>query len=161
MLNQGEKWYTNTLYIHLRKALELKNKISKLTLILIFIGVSFGFKTQTSEFSFTDKYGNEITIANTKMIPELIDVKFLKSNLNGTHFTFKLKEDAELKFEYRIAEFVQINKLEYRLRILQKPKSDKAEDLIRYVGYSNYRMKLKKTKSGIKFQSVEFMYAEI
>jgi hypothetical protein len=145
----------------LRKTLELKNKISKLTLILILIGLSFGFKTQTSEFSFTDKYGNEITIENTEMIPELINVEFLKNNLNGTHFTFKLKEDSELKFEYRIAEFVRINKMEYRLRILQKPKSDKAEDIIRYVGYSNYRMKLKKTKSGIELHKVEFMYAEI
>jgi len=141
--------------------MELKNKKSKLTLILILIGVSFGFKTQTSEFSFTDKYGNEITIENTEMIPELIDVEFLKNNLNGTHFTFRLKEELELKFKYRIAEFVRINKMEYRLRILQSPKSDKVEDIIRYVGYSNYRMKLKKTKSGIELQKVEFMYSEI
>ncbi|MFI1742852.1 hypothetical protein [Thalassobellus sediminis] len=132
-----------------------------MTLILILIGVSFGLKAQTSEFSFTDKYGNEIKIENTKMIPELIDEEFLKNNLNGTHFTFKLKEDAELKFEYRIMEFVRISKMEYRIRILQKPKSDKAEDIIRYVGYSNYRMKLKKTKSGIELKKVEFMYAEI
>ena len=145
----------------MRKTLELKNKISKLTLILILIGVSFGFKNQTSEFSFIDKYGNEIIIQNTELIPELINAEFLKNNLNGTHFTFKLKEDSDLKFEYRIAEFVRINKTEYRLRILQKPKSDKSEDIIRYVGYSNYRMKLKKTKSGIELEKVEFMYAEI
>ena len=42
----------------------------------------------------------KITIENTEMIPELIDVEFLKNNLNGTHFTFKLKEDSELKFEH-------------------------------------------------------------
>lgn len=132
-----------------------------MTLILILIGASFGFNTQTSEFSFTDKYGNKITIENTEMIPELINVEFLKNNLNGTHFTFKLKEDSDLKFEYRIAEFVRINKMEYRLRILQKPKSDKIEDEIRYVGFSNYRMKLKKIKNGIELKSVKFMYAEI
>ena len=145
----------------MKETLELKNKISKLTLILILIGISFGFKSQTTEFSFTDKYGNEITIENTELIPELIDTEFLKNNLNGTHFTYKLKEDAELKFEYRIAEFVRLNELEYRLRILQKPKSDKIEDEIRYVGFSNYRINLEKNRNGIELKSVEFMYAEL
>ena len=58
--------------------------------------------------------GNQIVLVpDPRNIPELIDVEFLKNNLNVTHFTFKLKEDSELKFEYRIAEFVRINKMEY------------------------------------------------
>ena len=141
--------------------MELKNNISKLTLFLILIGVSFGFKTQTSEFSFTDKYGNEIIVENAELIPDLIDTEFLKNNLTGTHFTYEPNKTPKLKFEYRIEEFIRINKLNYRLRILQKPKSDKAEDIIRYIGRSNYRMKLKKTKNRIELKKVEFLYMEI
>lgn len=141
--------------------MKIKKKISKLVLILILISVSLSFKTQNSEYSFNDKYGNKITIENTEGIPKIIDLEFLKKNLNGTYFSFKLKEDSELKFEYRITEIIRINKLEYRLRILQNPKTDKLEDKIRYIGYSNYRMKLKKIDNGIELKKIEFMYAEL
>lgn len=141
--------------------MELKNKISKLILTLILIGVSFGFKTQPSKFSFTDKYGNELTIQNIELIPELIDTEFLKNNLNGRLFTFKRKEDAKLKFEYTISEFLRIDQMEYRLQILQKPKSGKQVDLTKNIGFSYYRMKLKQTKSGVELVKVEFMYAEL
>lgn len=131
----------------------------KRTFLLLFIGVSFGF--QSTEFSFTDAYGNEFTIESTKQIPKVIDTEFLKTNLNGTHFPFTPNANQKLKIRYTITEFEKLKQMEYQIRLRTAPKSDKIEDILMYLGVRYYRMKLKKTKSGIELEAVEFMYSEI
>ncbi len=139
-----------------------KNKSIKIVLIQLLLVVTFGFqKKQTDEFTFTDRYGNKISISDVKMVPKIIDTSFLKNNLSGRYFTFKLKEYADLKFSYTIAEFVRINEMEYRLRISQKPISDVPWDDMRYVGFSNYKLSLKKTENGMKIKNLKFMYTEL
>ncbi len=141
--------------------MKLKNKISTLISILILIGISGSFKYQTNEFSFTDKYGNVFIIQDKELIPDIIDPEFLKTNLNGTYFTFEPNEDSELTFEYTITSITRIKKFEYQLRVLQKPISNNPGNTLKHLGYSNYRMKLKKTKKGIALEKIEWMYSEM
>lgn len=141
--------------------MKLNSKISKLFLILILIGVSLEIEGQNNEFSFSDEVGNEITIEKTELIPELIDTDFLKNNINGNHFTINKNEKPTLKFEYTIEKITQINKTEFLIRVSQRPKSNKAEDILRYSGYTNYRMKIKETKNGIKLHYFQFLNTEI
>ena len=109
---------------------------------------------------FSDKYGNEFLINNVESIPNRLNSDFLKENLIGTYFVKNLTE-SEFRYKFNIIEIDRINRNNYRLRIMIIPQTDNIREILKYQGLSNYKLKIKTSKSGIEFRNIEFMYGEI
>lgn len=64
----------------------------RLALLLVFTVHSGWTQTTNSNFSFTDIYGNNITVTNADKLPAQLDTTFFKLNLTGLHFDKTLIE---------------------------------------------------------------------
>ncbi len=135
---------------------------TKKILLLILVGflLAFGI-VKNSDFNYSDQNGNDFVIKEYANIPKIIDTTFLKNNMNGMHFENDSKKNAKTKFKYVVEKFEKINKLEYKMRIFQSPLSKKIEDIIRFQGFSVYKISLEKTKTEVKLVSIKYMFSEI
>jgi len=126
----------------------------------MFIALSFGFQSvDNSLIEFTDEYGNEFNISSSESVFETLTVEFLKENLNGTYF---VKNLAESECDYNIGiEIYKINRNNYRLRLMVIPETDNVREILKYQGFSNYKLKIKRKRKLIELESIEFMYGEI
>ena len=126
----------------------------------MFIALSFGFQSvDNTLIEFTDEYGNEFNISSSESVFQNLTAEFLKENLNGTYF---VKNLAESECDYNIGiEIYKINRNNYRLRLMVIPETDNVREILKYQGFSNYKLKIKRKRKLIELESIEFMYGEI
>ncbi len=128
---------------------------------LLIIVVVFSFSATAQEsLKFTDKFGNDFFFNSEILIPKHLTVDFLKANLNGSHFIRDI-EKTGINYTFNIYEVERINRTNYRLRIAANPKRGGIAEILKLLGYSNYKLKISMNKKVIKFESIEFMYGEI
>lgn len=126
--------------------------------IIIIIGILFGFDNlQSQTQNFYDDYGNKFIINDVATIPNRINYDFLKDNLTGAYFIEDI-EKTEIRYTFNILEIHSINKNNFRLGMIIIPQTDNVEEILKHMGYSNYKLKKRNNKREI---SIEFLYGEI
>ncbi|WP_289024542.1 hypothetical protein [uncultured Salegentibacter sp.] len=132
-----------------------------MTIGILLIGILFGFQiAENDTLKFSDNYGNEFLINDDKSIPNRLNFDFLKDNLNGTYFIENISE-SEFRYKFNIIEIERLNRNNYRLRIMIIPQTDNLREILKYQGFLNYKLKIKKSNGGIELRNIEFMYGEV
>jgi hypothetical protein len=133
-----------------------------LTLFLVLIVHSGWTQTTNNNFSYTDIYGNNITVLNEDKLPYQLDTTFFKLNLTGLYFDSTLTEKT-LRYDYTLSDIKRTkekNEVEFTLTI--NPHNKEIEDVLKHLGGpSHYKMTLKKENNKLLIDKVEFMYGEI
>lgn len=138
-------------------------KLNYILIIFLALIVHPG-RTQTinSSFSYTDIYGNNITIVNPDKIPAKLDTILFKLNLTGLHFNKALTEK-DIRYDYTISIIRQtkrINTIEFTLTTA--PHTEEMEEILKYLGgKSHYKMTIKTENNQFHIDTVELMYKEI
>lgn len=118
-------------------------------------------KNTNTDFSYSDAYGNKITIENIQNLPDPLDTNFFKSNLNSSDFNKKLSETT-LRCDIIIVAIRTIKKKKkFELRITTVPKTKDIQEILKYQGCSLYRMIIKKINNNLKIERLDFLQAEI
>lgn len=134
--------------------------IAKISIGIMFISFSFGFQSVDENLvEFTDKYGNEFKISGSESVFKNLNYEFLEENVNGTYF---VKNMAESEYDYILSITIhKINRNNYRLRLMIIPKTQNVREIMKYQGFSNYKLKIMRKRKAIELESIEFMYGEI
>lgn len=134
--------------------------IAKISIGIMFITFSFGFQSVDENLvEFTDKYGNEFKISGSESVFKNLNYEFLEENINGTYF---VKNMAESEYDYILSITIhKINRNNYRLRLMIIPKTQNVREIMKYQGFSNYKLKIMRKRKAIELESIEFMYGEI
>lgn len=115
-----------------------------------------------SELSFTDSFGNEFIIKDSKYLTREIDFKFLKKNLNTNHF---FKSFTQKTYIYKF-NFLEIhkkrNKYKLKVQIIPQTKDVKNfEEILKHMDPSYYILETRKSNGILEIKSVEFINGEI
>ncbi len=133
-----------------------------LTLFLVLIVHSGWTQTTNSNFSYTDIYGNNITVINADKLPAQLDTTFFKLNLTGLDFDRTLPEKT-IRYDYTLSDIKRTkkkNEVEFTLTIV--PHTEEIEEVLKHLGGpSHYKMTCKKESNKLRIDIVEFMNGEI
>lgn len=136
-------------------------KIPKLILSIFLFGICFGFNSkQITDIEFTDEFGNNFTIPASEEIPKPLSINFLINNLDGTYFKTQPFIKG-LRFDYNLSEFEKVNRNNFKFRVDQNPRTDDIKIKLGFMGARYYKIKIKRTDSGIKLVKVEYLYSII
>ena len=117
--------------------------------------------TEPKKFSYTDKFGNTISIENIDKLPRHLDTTFFKSNLTGFHFIPK-ETDSTTRFFYTIMNIRTIKRnKEYEIRVFISPNSDNSSIFLKYNTCTFYSMKIKNVNHKITIEKVAALRTEI
>jgi len=133
-----------------------------LTSFLVLIVHSGWTQTTNSNFSYTDIYGNNITVINVDKLPAHLDTTFFKLNLTGVYFGRTITERT-LRYDYTLSDIKRTkkkNEVEFTLIIV--PHTKEIEEVLKHLGGpSHYKMTLKRKNNKLRIDKVEFTYGEI
>jgi hypothetical protein len=133
-----------------------------LSLFLVLIVHSGWTQTTSSNFSYTDIYGNNITVLNEGKLPAKLDTTFFKLNLTGLYFDRTLTEST-LRYDYILSDIKRTkkkNEVEFNLTIV--PHTKEIEEVLKHLGGRRHlKMTLNRENKKLRIDKVEFMYGEI
>lgn len=122
----------------------------------------FFLLTFASELNYTDSFGNEFIIKNSKCLTKEIDFKFLKENLNTSHFIKNFTKKTYI-YKFKILE-IQSKKNKYRLKVETIPQTKDVkniEEIFRHMNPSYYMLETSKSNGILEIKSVEFINGEM
>ena len=132
-----------------------------MTLFIVLIVHSGWTQTTNSNFSYTDIYGNKITVINEDKLPVQLDTTFFKLNLTGLYFDRTLTEKT-IRYDYTLSDIKRTKKNEVEFTLTIVPHTKEIEVVLKHLGGpSHYKMTLKKEYNKLRIDKVEFMYGEI
>lgn len=138
------------------------NLIYLLTLFFVLAANAGLAQTKSANFSYTDIYGNNITVANYDKLPAPFDTTFFKLNLTGLYFNKNLTEKS-IRFDYTISDLKwtkKKNEVEFSLRTI--PDTKEIEEILKYLGEPNhYSMNVSIEEHKLRIDKVKFLYGEI
>ncbi len=133
-----------------------------LTLFFVLAANAGLAQTKSANFSYTDIYGNNITVANYDKLPAPFDTTFFKLNLTGLYFNKNLTEKS-IRFDYTISDLKwtkKKNEVEFSLRTI--PDTKEIEEILKYLGEPNhYSMNVSIEEHKLRIDKVKFLYGEI
>ncbi|WP_396193044.1 hypothetical protein [Flavobacterium sp.] len=114
------------------------------------------------ELNFTDSFGNEFFIKDSKHLSKEIDFKFLKENLNTRHFINNFTRKTYI-YKFNILEIhKKRNKYKLKVQVIPQTKDLKnIEDILKHMNPSYYILETSKSNGIIEIKSVEFINGEI
>lgn len=118
--------------------------------------------TFVSELNYTDSFGNEFIIKNSKCLTKEIDFKFLKENLNTRHFINNFTQKTYI-YKFNILE-IQKKRNKYRLKVEIIPQTKDVkniEEILKHMNPSHYILETSKSNGILEIKSVEFINGEM
>jgi hypothetical protein len=112
-------------------------------------------------YSYKDKYGNQIKVSSSPTLPDKIDTVFLKQNLTGLDLNKKLL-DSETRYNFIITiTSIKPNK-KYKVDVVTYPIDGKIETIINNSqGHQVYFMKTKMVGGQLQINQINFDHSEI
>ncbi|MBK6963174.1 MAG: hypothetical protein IPH20_04350 [Bacteroidales bacterium] len=138
---------------------KLRNTLTIFLLLIVYSGWS---QTTNINYSYTDIYGNYITIATADKLPAQLDTTFFKLNLTGLHFDKTLPEK-NIRYDYTLSDIKRTEKKnEFKFTLTIVPHTKEIEEVLKYLGGpGHYKMTVQKENNKFRIDAVEFMYGEI